>query len=70
MALQMTLSLSFTRMFRSPEEMAMELIPYVLRMLSPEVKPVIVNTGAAGSKSFATASVRKASEKELVKKAV
>jgi chromosome transmission fidelity protein 18 len=48
----------------------MELIPYVLRMLSPDVKPVLVNTGASGSKSFATASVRKASEKELVKKAV
>jgi chromosome transmission fidelity protein 18 len=57
-------------MFRSPEEMAMELIPYVLRMLSPDVKPVLVNTGTSGSKSFATASVRKASEKELVKKAV
>jgi chromosome transmission fidelity protein 18 len=57
-------------MFRSPEEMAMELIPYVLRMLTPDVKPVLVNTGASGSKSFATASVRKASEKELVKKAV
>lgn len=56
-------------MFRSPEEMAMELIPFVLRMLSPDVKPVLVNTGATGSKSFATASVRKASEKELVKKA-
>jgi chromosome transmission fidelity protein 18 len=70
MALQMTLSLSLTRMFRSPEEMAMELIPYVLRMLSPDVKPVIVNTGTSGSKSFATASVRKASEKELVKKSV
>ncbi|KAI4910089.1 hypothetical protein J4E90_007520 [Alternaria incomplexa] len=70
MALQTSLSLPLTRMFRSPEEMAMELIPYVLRMLSPDVKPVLVNTGASGSKSFATASVRKASEKELVKKAV
>jgi chromosome transmission fidelity protein 18 len=39
-------------------------------MLSPDVKPVIVNTGPSGSKSFATASVRKASEKALVKKAV
>jgi chromosome transmission fidelity protein 18 len=57
-------------MFRSPEEMAMELIPNVLRMLSPDVKPVLVNTGASGTKSFATASVRKASEKELVKKSV
>ena len=70
MALQGTLSLPLTRMFRSPEEMAMELIPYVLRMLSPDVKPVIVNTGPSGSKSFATASVRKASEKVLVKHSV
>lgn len=70
MALQSTLSLPLTRLFRSPEEMALELIPYVLRMLSPDVKPVIVNAGAAGSKSAATASVRKASEKVLVKKAV
>lgn len=70
MALQSTLSLPLARQFRSPEEMALELIPYVLRMLSPDVKPVIVNTGATGSKSIATASVRKASEKVLVKKAV
>ncbi|KAH7359792.1 chromosome transmission fidelity protein 18 [Pyrenochaeta sp. MPI-SDFR-AT-0127] len=70
MALQTSLTVPLTRMFRSPEEMAMELIPYVLRMLSPDVKPVIVNTGPSGSKSFATASVRKASEKALVKQAV
>ncbi|KAF2742281.1 P-loop containing nucleoside triphosphate hydrolase protein [Sporormia fimetaria CBS 119925] len=70
MGLQTTLSLPLTRQFRSPEELAKELLPYGLRMLSPDVKPVIVNTGAAGSKSIATASVRKASEKALVKKAV
>ncbi|KAH7084347.1 hypothetical protein FB567DRAFT_528833 [Paraphoma chrysanthemicola] len=70
MALQSSLSLHLTRMFRSPEEMALELIPYTLRMLSPDVKPVIVNTGASGSKSFASATVRKASEKSLVKKSV
>lgn len=70
MALQSTLSLPLTRLFRSPEEMASELIPYTLRMLSPDVKPVIVNTGATGSRSMATAAVRKASEKVLVKQAV
>lgn len=70
MALQSTLTLPLTRLFRSPEELAIELIPYALRMLSPDVKPVIVNTGPSGSKSSATASVRKASEKALVKKAV
>jgi chromosome transmission fidelity protein 18 len=70
MNLQSSLSLPLTRSFRSPEEMATELIPYTLRMLSPDVKPVIVNTGPAGSKSNATAAVRKSSEKALVKKAV
>jgi chromosome transmission fidelity protein 18 len=70
MSLQSSLSLPLTRSFRSPEEMATELIPYTLRMLSPDVKPVIVNTGPAGSKSNATAAVRKSSEKALVKKAV
>ncbi len=70
MSLQSTLTLPLTRLFRSPEELAIELIPYVLGMLSPDVKPVIVNTGASGSKSVATAAVRRASEKALVKKAV
>lgn len=70
MALHSSLSLPLTRLFRSPEDLATDLLPYVLRMLSPDVKPVIVNTGPTGSKSFATASVRKASEKSLVKKAV
>ena len=70
MCLQSSLSLPLTRSFRSPEEMATELIPYTLRMLAPDVKPVIVNTGPAGSKSNATAAVRKSSEKALVKKAV
>jgi chromosome transmission fidelity protein 18 len=70
MALQSILSLHLTRMFRSPEEMALELIPYTLRMLAPDIKPVIVNTSASGSKSFASATVRKASEKALVRKSV
>jgi chromosome transmission fidelity protein 18 len=70
MGLQSTLSLPLTRIFRSPEELSLELLPYALRMLSPNVKPVMVNSGPSGSKSFAAASVRKASEKALVKKAV
>ena len=68
--LQSTLSLPLTRIFRSPNELAIELLPYVLRMLAPDVKPVLVNTGSTGARTAATASVRKASEKILVKKAV
>lgn len=70
MGLQSTLSLPLTRIFRSPNELAIELLPYVIRMLSPDVKPVLVNTGSTGARTAATASVRKASEKVLVKKAV
>jgi chromosome transmission fidelity protein 18 len=70
LALHSSLSIPLTRLFRSPEELSTEFLPYVLRMLSPDVKPVIVNTGPAGSKSVASASVRKESEKRLVKQAV
>ncbi|KAL0264774.1 Chromosome transmission fidelity protein 18 [Diplodia seriata] len=73
--LQSSLTLPLTRMYRSPAEVSTELIPYALRMLSPDVKPVIINTstpatGGDRSKPSATASVRKASEKALVMRAV
>lgn len=73
--LQSSLSLPLARMYRSPAEISTELIPFVLRMLSPEVKPVIINTSTAGSsgdrsKPASMASVRKASEKALVMRAV
>lgn len=49
----------------------MELLPYALRILSPEVKPVIVNTGSkATTGPTSTASVRKASERAIVERSV
>ncbi|EKG14117.1 ATPase AAA+ type core [Macrophomina phaseolina MS6] len=72
-ALQSGLALPLARMYRSAAEISTELIPYVLRMLSPGVKPVIINTSGAGadkSKPTSAASVRKASEKALVMRAV
>jgi chromosome transmission fidelity protein 18 len=69
-ALQNALSLPLARMYRSPADISTELLPYVVRMLSPDVKPVVINSSntssASGAKTFATASVRKASEKALV----
>ena len=62
---QSTLSLNLHRSYRSPETVATELLPYVLRMLAPEIKPVIIKTGASS-----TASVRRASERLLVSRAV
>ncbi|KJZ78062.1 hypothetical protein HIM_02699 [Hirsutella minnesotensis 3608] len=63
-ALQAQLSPSLMRVFRSPEDMAAEFLPYLVRMVSPDVKPVVVG-GSQGS----TASVRKESERALVKRA-
>ena len=55
------------RSFRSPEEKAMELVPYVVRMLSPDVKPVVV--GGNGEQR-GIASVRREGEKKMVERAV
>ncbi|KAL2352532.1 chromosome transmission fidelity protein 18 [Cryomyces antarcticus] len=66
-SLQSTLSLPLSRMFNSPSEIATGLLPYILRMLTPSITPVVV--GGSGS-DRGTASVRKASEKALVARAV
>ncbi|KAG6007911.1 hypothetical protein E4U21_005389 [Claviceps maximensis] len=63
-ALQAQLSPTLTRSFRSPEDVATELLPYLLRLVSPDVKPVVVG-GSQGS----MASVRRESEKAMVKRA-
>ncbi|KAG5938137.1 hypothetical protein E4U53_008075 [Claviceps sorghi] len=63
-ALQAQLSPTLTRSFRSPEDVATELLPYLMRLVSPDVKPVVVG-GSQGS----TASVRRESEKAMVKRA-
>jgi chromosome transmission fidelity protein 18 len=68
--LQTSLSLPLARMYRSQADIATELLPYTLRMLAPDVKPVVINSSAPGTKSAPTASVRKASEKALVARAV
>jgi len=46
--------------------MATDLVPNLMRMLSPDVKPVVVR----GSEQKSVASVRKESEKALVRAAV
>lgn len=55
------------RSFRSLNTIAIELVPSLIRMLAPEVKPVVVG-GSGGHGSIAT--VRKESERALVKSAV
>ncbi|KAJ5647516.1 hypothetical protein N7490_003888 [Penicillium lividum] len=60
-------SAPLARLFRSPDNVIIELVPYLIRMLSPDIKPVIVR-GTGESRS--TATVRKESERVLVQSAV
>lgn len=64
---QSSLSAPLHRLFRSTDCLVGELIPNLMRMLSPEVKPVVVR-GNGDQRSVA--SVRKDSERALVQAAV
>ncbi|KAI0441195.1 hypothetical protein F4803DRAFT_435307 [Xylaria telfairii] len=54
------------RSFRSAEDVSTEFLPYLVRMISPDVKPVVV--GGSGDMR-GTASVRKETEKIMVQRA-
>lgn len=72
-ALQTSLSLPLARLYRNHSSIASELLPYILRILAPDVNPVIINISTAGAKDnrpAPTASVRKADEKDRVARAV
>lgn len=64
--LQGQLPPTLMRAFRSPEDVATEFLPYLLRLVSPDVKPVVV--GGSTDKG-SVASVRKDTEKEMVRRA-
>ncbi|KAH8172717.1 ATPase family associated with various cellular activities (AAA) domain-containing protein [Sarocladium implicatum] len=63
-SMQSQLNPTMMRLFRSAEDMATDFLPYLVRLVSPDVKPVVVG-GSQGS----TASVRKDSERQMVKRA-
>jgi chromosome transmission fidelity protein 18 len=65
--LQSNLNPMLLRSFRSPEDIATDLLPYLTRMLTPEIKPIVV--GGSGDQR-GIASVRRESEKAMVKRAV
>ncbi|KAK3688064.1 hypothetical protein B0T22DRAFT_439629 [Podospora appendiculata] len=57
---------SLNRAFRSPEHIATDFLPYLVRLVSPDVKPVVVGgTDKLGS----IASVRREGEKAMVRRA-
>lgn len=60
------LSLPLHRSFRAHPELVRELLPYVLRILAPDVRPVVVGGRAEGG----VASVRREGERALVDRAV
>lgn len=62
--IQAQLKPTLSRSFRSAEDIAVEFLPYLVRLVSPDVKPVVVG-GSQGS----TATVRRQAEKELVQRA-
>ncbi|KAL6913268.1 hypothetical protein ACHAPO_003034 [Fusarium lateritium] len=63
-AIQAQLPPTLMRSFRSAEEVSAEFLPYLARIVSPDVKPVVVG-GSQGS----IASVRKDTERAMVKRA-
>lgn len=63
-AIQAQLNPTLGRSFRSAEDIATDFLPYLVRMVSPDVKPVII-----GGSGASTASVRKDTEKAMVKRA-
>ena len=67
LGLQSTLSIPLLRSFKSPEDIASGLMPYLIRILTPNVKPVIV--GGSGTQK-GIVSVRKEGERDMIERAV
>ncbi|KAJ5958942.1 ATPase AAA-type core [Penicillium vulpinum] len=66
-AFQASFSAPMARLFRSNESIIIDLVPYLIRMLSPDVKPVIIR---GNGEQRSTATVRKESERALVQSTV
>ena len=67
LGLQCTLSPQLLRSFRSAEDISTDLLPNIIRMLTPEVKPIIV--GGSGDQR-GVVSVRKEGEREKIQRSV
>ena len=65
--LQSSLSMQLHRSFRSAEDISTDLLPHLIKMLTPDVKPVVV--GGSGDQR-GVVSVRKESEREMIQHAV
>ncbi|KAJ5105053.1 hypothetical protein NUU61_002400 [Penicillium alfredii] len=66
-AFHTSFSAPLVRMFQSPDTVIVDLVPHLMRMLSPDIKPVIFR---GGSDQRSVANVRKEGERALVQSAV
>lgn len=67
LGLQSSLSPQLLRSFRSAEDISMDFLPNLIRMLTPDVKPIVV--GGSGDQR-GVVSVRKDGEREMIQRAV
>lgn len=65
--LQSSFSIPLHRSFRSAEDISTDLLPHLVRMLTPDVKPIVV--GGSGDQR-GIVSVRKEGEREMMQHAV
>ena len=65
--LQSSLSIPLMRSFRSIEDLSTDLLPHLLKLLTPNVKPIIV--GGSGDQA-GIVSVRKEGERQMIERAV
>ncbi|OQE80901.1 hypothetical protein PENNAL_c0043G09280 [Penicillium nalgiovense] len=66
-AFHASFSAPMARIFRSSESIITDLVPYLIRMLSPDIKPVVIR---GNGEQRSTATVRKDSERALVQSTV
>lgn len=67
LGLQSSLNIPLLRSFRSLDDIATDLVPRLMAMLTPDIKPVVVG---GGGDQRGIASVRRESERELARRTV
>lgn len=67
LGLQSSLSSQLLRSFRSADDISTDLLPNIIRMLTPDVKPIVV--GGSGDQR-GIVSVRKEGQREMIQRAV
>ena len=65
--LQSSLSIPLHRCFKSAEDISADLLPHLIKILTPDVKPIVV--GGSGEQK-GIVSVRKEGEREMIQRAV